>query len=375
MAGRQEKGHMDKMFLGLVLGLLAIGIVTFVSASLSVLAVNEPLFYKMIFTQIVLGVILGGVAMMIISKIPYTVWQRFYIPIFILALVMMAILFIPGIGLRHGGAVRWIDIGFTTFQPAEILKLGIIILLAGLFSQVERKVNSFVGGFLPFVIALGVSAVLLLLQPDTGTFLAIAASAVVVYFVAGARWRDLFILLIIGIVGIAVLVSVRPYLLDRIKTFSDPNRDILGSSYQIRQSTIAIGSGKFMGRGLGQSVQKFQYLPEQTGDAVFAIYAEEFGFVGSLVFLTILVLFFLRGIRISKLAPDQFSRLLSLGIIILITVQSFINIAAITGIIPLTGLPLAFMSHGGTSLFMTLVGIGIVLNISRHKSRFRKKLV
>lgn len=374
MNARAKKGGVDKMFLWLVLILLFIGTITFISASLSILAINEPLFYRMIFTQLVLGVLVGGVMMFAFSKIKYTFWQKFYYPIFIVSIVIMCLLFIPGLGFEHGGATRWIDLGFTTFQPAEFLKIGVVIFLAGLFSQIKRKVNTFRGGFIPYLLVTALVAGLLLWQPDTGTFLAITAATIVIYFVAGARWRDILTLLIVGVLGVGLLISFRPYLLERIKTFSDPSRDILGASYQIRQSTIAIGSGKLTGRGLGQSVQKFQYLPEQTGDAIFAIYAEEFGFIGGMVFLVILVLFFLRGLRISKLAPDMFSRLLSLGIVILITAQSFINISAITGIIPLTGLPLAFMSHGGTSLFIMLLGIGIVLNISRFKSRFHKKI-
>lgn len=374
MNARAKKGGVDKMFLWLVLILLFIGTITFISASLSILAINEPLFYRMIFTQLVLGVLVGGVMMLAFSKIKYTFWQKFYYPIFIISIVIMCLLFIPGLGFEHGGATRWIDLGFTTFQPAEFLKIGVVIFLAGLFSQIKRKVNTFRGGFIPYLLVTALVAGLLLWQPDTGTFLAITASTIVIYFVAGARWRDILTLLIVGVLGVGLLISFRPYLLERIKTFSDPSRDIFGASYQIRQSTIAIGSGKLTGRGLGQSVQKFQYLPEQTGDAIFAIYAEEFGFIGGMVFLVILVLFFLRGLRISKLAPDMFSRLLSLGIVILIAVQSFINISAITGIIPLTGLPLAFMSHGGTSLFIMLLGIGIVLNISRFKSRFHKKI-
>jgi len=281
---------------------------------------------------------------------------------------------VPGVGMSHGGATRWIDLGFISFQPAELLKFGTVIFLAGLFSQLKIKVDTWKHGLLPFVGVVVFCAGLLLPQPDTGTFLVIALSLGVIYFVAGARWRDIGAVVVLGIIGLGVLVSFRPYLLDRIKTFTDPTQDTLGSSWQIRQSKIAIGSGKITGRGVGQSVQKFQYLPEQTGDSVFAIYAEEFGFIGTSVFVILLALFFLRGFRIAKLAPDMFSRLLAVGIVSLVAVQSFMNIAAISGIIPLTGLPLAFMSQGGTSLFITLAGLGIVFNISKYKARFKKKL-
>jgi len=375
MSAQIRKKTIDKTFLLITVLLIAIGIVTFVSASLSVLATNEALFFKNLFNQMILGLLFGGIAMYLFSRIKYSFWQKWGVVIFVISVLISLAVFVPGLAIEHGGAKRWIDLGIISFQPAEILKFGFILFLAKIFSETKRKVSTFMEGFVPFILITGIVGLLLLAQPDTGTFLVIVVTGLIMYFVAGARWRDLLMTAVLGLIGIIMLIGARPYLLDRIKTFSDPNRDLLGSSWQIRQSQIAIGSGKIFGRGIGQSVQKFQYLPEQTGDSVFAIYAEETGFIGTFIFLALLVLFFLRGFRIARLAPDMFSRLLALGIVILMTVQSFVNISAIVGIIPLTGLPLVFMSHGGTALFMALAEIGIVLNISKFKSRFKKKLV
>jgi cell division protein FtsW len=186
------------------------------------------------------------------------------------------------------------------------------------------------------------------------------------FIAAGAYVRDILVLIGAGLLGAAGLVMVRPYLMNRIMAFLDPNVDPLGSSYQIQQSLIAIGSGGPFGRGYGQSIQKFDYLPEPIGDSVFAVLAEEFGFFGSVLLISLFVFFAWRGLRIASKAPDHFSGLLVVGIVILIVSQSFINIASMLGVFPLTGLPLIFVSHGGSALFFTLLSVGIVLNISRY---------
>lgn len=189
------------------------------------------------------------------------------------------------------------------------------------------------------------------------------------YFLTGVKWKYILGIIGIGLVVLVGLVSIKPYLLDRVRTFIDPSRDPSGASYQLQQSLIAIGSGGVFGRGYGQSVQKFSYLPEPQGDSVFAVIGEEFGFLGSVLVIILYVALALRGLRIANRMPDQFGRLLVSGIIIILTAQSFLNIASIIGVFPLTGVPLVFISHGGTSLMITLVGIGIVLNASRYQKR------
>jgi cell division protein FtsW len=188
------------------------------------------------------------------------------------------------------------------------------------------------------------------------------------YFVSGAKFRDLAIMFGIGIVAAGGLIAMRPYLLSRIQVFLDPSRDALGSSYQVQQQLIAVGSGKITGRGFGQSIQKFKYLPEPLGDSIFSVVGEEFGFVGSVIIIIIYLLFFLRGMMISMRTKDSFGRLLVLGIVCLIVFQSYLNIASSIAVFPLGGLPLIFMSHGGTALAFALASIGIVLSISRNQS-------
>ena len=277
------------------------------------------------------------------------------------------LVFVPSLGFSAGGATRWIDLGFTTFQPAELLKLAFVIYLATLLSSNSANLHSFRTGVLPLVVLSVIVGIVLLLQPDTGTFLVILATGISMFIAAGARWRDIAGLVGIVIAGLSVLVLVRPYVMDRILTFLNPSSDPLGSGYQIQQSLIAIGSGHIFGRGFGQSVQKFDYLPEPMGDSIFAVFAEEFGFLGAFLLLSLFLFFVFRGLKIASNAPDQFSGLLTVGIVILIISQSFINIGSLIGIFPLTGLPLLFVSHGGTALFFALVGVGIVLNISRFR--------
>jgi cell division protein FtsW len=187
------------------------------------------------------------------------------------------------------------------------------------------------------------------------------------YLIGGGKWRHIFLVILIGIIGISALFFVRPYLLARFTTFLHPDQNGLTSGYQIQQSLIAVGSGEIFGRGLGQSIQKFKFLPESIGDAIFPIAAEEFGFVGSVFIVFLFILFASAGLRVGSRAPDTFSRLLAIGIVILITIQSLLNIASMIGVIPLTGSPLIFFSQGGTALFFTLAEIGIIINISRYK--------
>jgi cell division protein FtsW len=194
-------------------------------------------------------------------------------------------------------------------------------------------------------------------------------SGVAIYLAAGGRWKPLFVIALVGAVGLAVLVSQRPYLQQRISTFIDPAKDATGSGYQIQQSLIAIGSGGLTGRGFGQSTQKFAFLPEPIGDSIFAVASEEFGFVGSVTIIILYILFAFQALRIATRVPDPFGSYVIVGIVVLITLQSFMNIAAMLAIVPLSGTPLLFISHGGTALFFTMASAGIILNISKYQKR------
>jgi len=362
-----QQNSVDKIFLATVLLLLISGFFIFISASLGLHARGGARFTAIIFNQFFFGIVLGLIAMVFFSKIYYRKWKKYALPIFIFSLALTALTFIPFFGFEHGGAKRWISLWKFSFQPAEFLKFGVILYLSAWYALIRQKVHTVKWGFLPLCIILGISGGILLAQPDTGTFLVIAGTSVILFLIAGGRWKHLFSIAVMGVVVFAILIFTRPYIMDRVLTFIDPSRDPNGAGWQIRQSLIAIGSGEMFGKGFGQSVQKFNFLPEPIGDSVFAVAGEEFGFTGSVAIIILFILFLLRGLYLARRAPDLFSGLLVSGIVIMIVIQSFINIASILGVFPLTGLPLIFISHGGTAMLITLAMLGIVLNVSRHK--------
>ncbi len=368
----KEKG-IDKIFLGIIISLVVVGIFVFLSASLGILAKNETKFYGVLFNQIVLGVGGGILAMFICSRIPYQNWRKFSLYFFIASILLTLAVWIPGLGFSHGGARRWLSLGPVSFQPAELLKISFVLFFAAWLSMVKQKASTIRYGILPFGIFTTICAAVLFIQPDTKSFLLIITAGIAMLFISGLPWKYIIGFFLIGIVGVAGLAMARPYVADRIRTYIDPSRDPSGSSYQLQQSLIAIGSGGVFGRGYGQSIQKFSYLPEPQGDSVFAVVGEEFGFVGSVTLLLLFVAFALRGLRIAYHAPNAYGRLLATGIVILLIAQSFLNIASIVGVFPLTGVPLVFISHGGTALMLSMAAIGIVLNISKYEKKGGKK--
>lgn len=363
------KTRADRFFLIILFLIVSAGSLMFVSASLGVLAKNEQLFYSVLFNQLVLGLCLGLAGMYIFSKIHYKFWRKYSLVIFILSILLTAAVFIPHVGWSHGGAQRWIQIFGFSFQPVEFLKFGFVVYFAAWLSWAKHRVQNFKFGILPFAVMLALIAIILFKQPDTKSFILIVTTGITMLFVSGVPLRYLFGVGAVVTLLLGLLVFFTPYLQNRVKTFLNPSIDPRGSSYQIQQSLITIGSGGIFGRGFGQSVQKFGYLPEPQGDSIFAILGEELGFIGAAIVLFLYLLFALRGFRIANNSPDLFSRLLVSGIVILIVVQLFMHVASVTGVFPLTGVPLPFMSHGGTSLLIYLSAMGIVLNISRFSAR------
>ena len=357
----------DKIFLISFFSLLICGLTVFISASLGIYARNNAQFTSIIFNQMFLGLFLGLIACFITSQINYKYWQKFSFYIFALSIFVILLVFVPKIGISHGGAARWIHIGSFSFQPLEFLKIGFIIYFAAWIDGMKEKVQTLKYGLLPFMVIIGVIGAILLKQPDTDSFIILFVVGISMYIIGGGKWRHIFLLITVGLIGVSALIFVRPYLLARLTTFLNPADNPLTSGYQIQQSLIAVGSGQLFGRGLGQSIQKFKFLPESIGDAVFPIAAEELGFIGSVFIIFLFVFFLSRGLKIANLAPNVFSRLLVIGIVILITIQSFINIASMTGVLPLTGEPLIFFSQGGTALFFTLAEIGMIINISKFR--------
>ena len=363
-----KEKKVDKFFLTILILLIILGTAMFVSASFGILAKNPKTFYNVLFSQLVLGLGCGIIGIFFALKINYKFWRKHAFFIFLGTIIITAAVFVPHLGWTHGGAKRWITLGpIGQFQPVELLKFGFIIYFATWLSWAKGRVRDLKFSILPLIVMLGIIALVLFKQPDTKSFILITFTGLSMIYIAGVPLKHI---LSIGAgisVVLVVLVVFTPYLQERVKTFIDPSQDAKGSSYQIQQSMIAIGSGGMLGRGFGQSIQKFSYLPEPQGDSIFAVVGEELGFVGALATIVLYCLFALRGLRIANNSPDLFSRLLVAGIVIMITAQSFMNIASIVGVIPLTGVPLVFMSHGGTSLMIYLVAVGIVLNVSKFQ--------
>ncbi|NTV22167.1 MAG: FtsW/RodA/SpoVE family cell cycle protein [Candidatus Yonathbacteria bacterium] len=360
--------RVDRFFLGIVLLLVLGGFFIFVSASLGLHAREEVRFSSVIINQFG-GLVLGLFAMFLISRIPVEWFRRYALHFFLFGVFASFLVFVPGLGMAHGGAKRWIFLGPVTFQPSELLKIGTIIYMSAWFAAVKSKAGTFAKGLMPFLVTVGIAGVVLLLQPDTDTFIVTAASALAVYVAAGAKWRHVAIVALLGVLVLGGVVLMRPYVLDRVKTFFNPSADTLDSGWQAEQSLTAIGSGGVIGKGFGQSSQKFGFLPEPIGDSIYAVAAEEFGFTGGLAIIVGFLLFLSRGSYIARRAKDPFSGLLVLGIVIMTVLQSFMNIAAMLAVFPLMGIPLLFISHGGSALLIILAEMGIVLSVSRHLAK------
>lgn len=310
--------------------------------------------------------LLGVVGMFLFAYIPIYAWQKHVYYIFAFCLLLTIAVLIPGIGIVRGGAQSWIGIGAFSIQPSEFMKLGLILLLAHLLTKHRRSIKTFTKGFLWPILLIFIIFGLIMLQPDFGTGVVIVCTAVLLVFIAGARIIYFIYLAIIGAVGFTFLIISAPYRISRITSFLNPWDDPLGDGFQIIQSLYAVGPGKLFGVGFTNSIQKYFYLPEPQTDFIFAIICEEFGFVGGAFIIVLFLLLAYRGILIALNVPDLFSRFVAFGIIAMITIQTFINISVVIGLIPVTGITLPFLSYGGSSLTLTLCSVGVLLNISSY---------
>jgi len=364
-----KKNKVDKIFLGIVIALILIGVVIFTSASFGILARNPTKFYGVLISQFAQGLFGGLIILYFGYRIPHKYWREYSLPIFIISICLTLLVFVPGIGITHKGASRWLNIFGFSFQPVEVLKIGFIIYFAAWLSWAKGRVRDIKFGLLPLVVLLSIIGVVLIKQPDMKSIILITITATAMLFASGAPLKYIIGFLGVALLCFGILVFFKPYLMERVNTFINPSQNGSGSSYQLQQSLIAVGSGGIFGRGLGQSIQKFNYLPEPQGDSIFAVVGEELGFLGSVILIFLYITFALRGYRIAYYSPDPFSKMLVLGIITMITVQSFMNIASIIGVFPLTGVPLVFISQGGSSLLISIGLMGIVLNISRSQAK------
>lgn len=363
-----KKIKIDIPFLIATVILVLGGFLIFSSASLGLLTKQTTKYSNVAFNQTFFGLLLGFVACLFTSNFDYKKYKKYSFFIFFGASILTLLVFAPVIGVAHGGAHRWLSLGFLpTFQPSEFLKIGFIIYFSAWMAKAKDKASTFTNGFLPFFILIAITGIILLMQPDTDTFAIVAVSGVAIFLVGGGKWRYIVISFLIGLVGLGIIAYSRPYVMSRINTFINPSQNIQGSGYQIHQSLIAIGSGGITGRGFGQSIQKFNYLPEPIGDSIYAVASEEFGFVGSVGIIFLFIFFAIRGLKIASKVPDTFGRLMVVGIVILVISQAYVNIGAMVGVLPLSGIPLPFISQGGTALSVMLAEAGIILNISKSQ--------
>lgn len=337
----------------------------FASAAFGLLARGTNVS-SIVFSHLVLGVGMGVIALVVTTTLDYRRWRRFAPYLFAGALLLTTAVFLPHIGAEHGGGRRWIYIGQFSLQPSEILKLATIIMAATYFAGIQNKTKTWRYGLIGVSAILLLPAVIVLLQPDIGTFGVIAIAVLAIFWIGGARIRDMALMGVIAIILLGSLFMVKGYVRDRVMTFLNPSIGAQAESYQINQSLIAIGSGSWTGRGWGQGVQKFSYLPEPMGDSIFAVAGEELGFVGTVGIVVLFGLFALRGFSIAVRAPDLFGTLLAVGISTYLVIEAFINIASMLGLAPLTGIPIPFISQGGSAMLVSLTSAGILLNISRH---------
>lgn len=336
-------------------------------------AVGYELFgdsYYFVKHQLLLGVIPGMIGMYILSKVDYHYWKDWAGIMLFLSLILLVSVFVPGIRAEYGTAHSWILIAGYSFQPSELVKLTFLIYLSSwLVNRGAGKIKNLQEGLLPFLFVLTLLIILMVLQPDTGSMSIIVMTSLVVFFIAGGAWKHLISLGLVVVFLIAMLVNVSSYRADRLMTFLHPEIDPQGIGYHINQATLAIGSGGFMGRGYGHSRQKFQYLPEVAGDSIFAVMSEELGFLMAVLFLLFLLYIAYRGVLVSYQAPDRFGQLLGVGIISWFMIQSFFNIASMLSLVPMTGVPLPFMSSGGSAMLINLLALGILLNISKQRMK------
>jgi len=359
----------DRVFVAIVAVLVLGGLAIFFSASLGLLARQNASVVHIAETQLALGLIPGLIALFVLRSVPVQWIAKGTMPFYLFMLFLTVLVFMPGVGVHTNGASRWLNLGVATFQPAEFLKIATILMFGGYLAYAKNRVTNWRSGLVPFVAIVGIPVALLLLQPNTSTAIILSITCVAMYLLAGAPWRDIGLLVLIAVVGAGLLILMRPYLLQRVETFMHPADNALTSGYQIQQSLIAIGSGGILGRGFGQSVEKFNYLPEATDDSVFAVYGEEFGFVGGVILLLVFVAFAARGLKIASEAGTLAGAYIATGLTLMIVLSAFLNIGAMLGVLPLTGLPLPFVSHGGTALLAALAAVGIILNVAGHKKR------
>jgi cell division protein FtsW len=370
---KEEKNHPDYVLLATATFLIILGILILASASAHI---SQEMFghsYYLLGRQIFFGLLPGLFLAFLAFKIRLDFLRKIAPILLLINLILLAMVFIPGIGIEVWGATRWIDVGPFSFQPSEFLKITFILYMASWlttrtsltknFQKTQKGINE---NLIAFLVIISLISLFLIFQPNISTLTIIILTTVLLYFLAKTPLWHTVLILFIGISIFITLIKIAPYRLERLTVFLNPGIDPMGIGFQMQQALIAIGSGGILGAGLGMGIQKFGFLPGVISDSIFAVFAEEAGFIGGLILISLFLIFLWRGFRIAKLSQNKFSQLTAYGITIWIIIQAFVNISSMLGVLPLTGIPLPFISHGGTALITALVGIGILLNISKQ---------
>jgi cell division protein FtsW len=365
----------DYILLGVVIILIILGIVILASVSASFSFKKFGNTYYFLTHQILFGLLPGLILGFLAYRINLALLKKWAPVLLLITLALMIMVFLPTIGSTEYTAARWIGFGSFSFQPAELLKLTFILYLASwLVSRIEKitsikKPSEFSQTLIAFFMVISIISLLLFFQSDISTLGVIILVAALMYFLINTPlWHSILIILI-GAGGLFSLIKLAPYRVNRLLVFFNPDLDPMGIGYQAKQALITVGSGGLGGVGLGMSTQKLGFLPQTISDSIFAVFAEETGFIGGLILISLFLIFLLRGFKIAKESQDKFSQLTALGITSWIVFQSFVNIGAMIGLLPLTGIPLPFISYGGSALITELIGVGILLNISRAKGQ------
>lgn len=344
------------MVLLVIMGILALATS---STPISLKLTGNPNYY--LFHQLLWGLLPGLVLGFVAFKIPPHSLKKWSFPIFVLSYILMLLVFVPALSKTELGATRWLDLGFASIQPSEILKMATIIYLAAILNNEKARKR-----FTAFFIILALICSVLFLQKDMGTLIVIFSIMMAMFFCSKTPIKQTIAIIMVAVIGFSGLILAEPYRMQRVTSFLHPETDTLGSSYHINQALISVGSGGLAGSGLGLSVQKFGFVPQSISDSIFAIFAEEAGFIGSSALVALFLALFLSSLSAAKKMNDEYLRLMTVGIGSWFVIQALVNMGAMLGLLPLTGIPLPFISYGGSHLMMELIACGFLLNISRH---------
>lgn len=364
LAPKKGEHEPDKLFMVNIGIILIFGLIMLSSASAVVSYAQYGNSYHFFLRQL-MWVLVGGGVLFVLSNLDYRILKKYAVLFLFISIGLLLLVFVPGLSAEYGTSRSWIVVGGFSLQPAEFVKLAFMIYLAAWLARRKGKLEKLGEGIIPFLVILGIITVLMLAQPDLGTLVIIAISALMVYFVGGGRIVHLFTFSIISILLLVLVINLHSYQMERIQCWLNPQLETGGKCYQVNQSLIAVGSGGFLGEGLGQSKQKYMYLPEVSNDSIFPVIAEELGFIFSCLVLFLYMSLFWLGIKIAKRSPDDFGKLLTVGIVSWIMIQAMVNIGGMINFIPMTGVPLPLISYGGSSIVATMAALGVVINISK----------